>query len=255
VKLQEFERRARRVYEEIPDVYRTGIDGLTVSPDAPEHPEMPGIYTLGECVTEDHLSDYGSSETTRSIIVLYWGSFRALARENPDFDWDEEIWETVTHELRHHLESLAGDDALGGVDYAADETWKRFEGRDFDPWYWQYGDAEGDGLFRVEIAWYLEVPWSEAELGGAETIPFTWRGEQWRIARPEEMGDVHFVLVHGIGPGDEVLELVLVRRRGWWEQVKRLLGASRPTVLESEAEAEPLGEEGTGAHGRPSRPA
>lgn len=239
MKLQEFERRARRVFEEIPDVYRTGIDGLTVSRDAPEHPDMRGIYTLGECVTEDHLSDYGSSDTTRSIIVLYWGSFRALARENPEFDWDEEIWETVTHELRHHLESLAGDDALEDVDYAADETYKRFEGLDFDPWYWQYGEVEGDRLYRVEKAWYLEVPWSEGELDHAESIPFAWRGKHWRIPRPEESGDIHFVLVHGLELGDDVLELVLVRDRRWWEQIKRLFGASRAKVLESEAEARP----------------
>lgn len=237
--LEEFEREARRVYEEIPDAYRTGIDGLTVSRKAPEHPDMPGVYTLGECVTEDHLSDYGSSDTTRSIIVLYWGSFRALARENPDFDWDEEIWETVTHELRHHLESLAGDDALEGVDYAADETHKRFDGQPFDPWYYQYGEIEGEGLYRVEKAWYVEVVWSEAGLGDAASIGFEWGGRAYRIPRPEEMGDVHFVLVKGLDLGDEALELVLVRRRGWWEQVKGLVGAAPLSVLESEAHVEP----------------
>jgi hypothetical protein len=238
VRLEEFEREARRVYEEIPDVYRTGIDGLTVSREAPEHPEMPGIYTLGECVTEDHLSDYGSSDTTRSIIVLYWGAFRALARENPDFDWDEEIWETVTHELRHHLESLAGDDALEDVDYAADETHKRFDGQPFDPWYYQYGEVEGQGLYRVEKAWYLEIVWSTAELGDASSIRFEWAGKAYRIPRPREMGDVHFVLLRGLDLGDQALELVLVRKRGWWEQVKRLVDAAPASVLESEATAE-----------------
>jgi hypothetical protein len=238
VKLEQFERHARRVFEEIPDLYRTGIDGLTVSRDAPQHPEMPGIYTLGECRTEDHLSDYGSSETTRSVIVLYWGSFDALAREAQDFDWEEEVWETVTHELRHHLESLAGDDALEHVDYAADETYKRLEGHDFDPWYYQYGEPEGDGVYRVEKAWYVEVVWSDAELRTQEAIPFRWRGRPYRIPKPEALGDVHFVLVHGPELDEQVVEVVLVRKRGWWEEVKRLLGTSRATVLETEAEAE-----------------
>ncbi|NIW37520.1 MAG: hypothetical protein GWN32_13700, partial [Gemmatimonadetes bacterium] len=88
VKFAAFERAARRAFEEIPDEYLEGIDGLTVSREAPAHPTLPGIYTLGECLTEEHLSDYGSPETTRSVIALYWGSFRALSRRNPDFDWE-----------------------------------------------------------------------------------------------------------------------------------------------------------------------
>ena len=107
MEFKDFERHARRIFREIPDVYRQGIDGLTVSRDAPEHPDHPGVYTLGHCLTEEHLSDYGSPDTTRSVIALYWGSFSALAAQNPDFEWEEEIWETLTHELRHHLESLA----------------------------------------------------------------------------------------------------------------------------------------------------
>ena len=67
----DFEAQARLVFREIPEMYREGIDGLTVSRDAPAHPELPGVYTMGECVTEEHVSDFGSAETTRSIIVLH----------------------------------------------------------------------------------------------------------------------------------------------------------------------------------------
>ena len=59
------------------------------------------------------------------------------------------------------------------------------------------------------------------------------------MPRPDELGDVHFVWVHGIDLGQATLELVLVRKRSWWEDVKRLAGASRPFVYESEARAEP----------------
>ena len=84
----DFERRARRAFEEIPKVYLEGIDGLTVSRNAPVHPGLGDVYTMGEWLTEEHPSDFGSPETTRSMIVLYWGSFRALSMENPDFDWE-----------------------------------------------------------------------------------------------------------------------------------------------------------------------
>ncbi len=43
-------------------------------------------------------------------IALYYGSFLAVADQG--FDWEAEAWETLLHELRHHLESLAGREDL-----------------------------------------------------------------------------------------------------------------------------------------------
>ena len=244
MKFDDFERFARDVFDDIPEEYRAGVDGLVVRRDAVAHPELPDVYTLGECLTEEHLSDYGSSDTTRSVIALYWGSFRQLSRKNPDFDWEGEAWETLTHELRHHLESLAGDDALEGVDYAADETFKRMEGEPFDPWYWQHGDRMAPGVYRVEGAWYLEHEWASGELERSPWVRFTWEGTWYRIPRPEEPGDVHFVLLEGLPAHEGPVELVLVRRRGWWASVRRLLGGGETVVLESEAAVEPAGGEG-----------
>lgn len=244
MKFKDFERAAQEAYLEVPQSYKEGIDDLVVSREAVPHPTIPDIYTMGECVTEDYASDWGGPDTTRSRVVLYWGSFRNLAAKDPDFDWDGEIWETLTHELRHHLESLAREDALEGVDYALDETFKRDEGEDFDPWYFQQGDALGEGLYRVEKNYYVERAWSAREFEEASWVDFTWRGERWRIPRPEEQGDVHFVWVEGIEVEEGTLELVLVRRRTWWEDARRLFGTSRPVVLESEAEAEPWPGEG-----------
>jgi len=236
VTFEEFERLAHEVFDEIPAVYRDGIDGLTVRPDAPAHPDHPDVYTLGECLTEEHVSDFGSAETTRSVIALYWGSFRALASRYEDFDWEGELWETLTHELRHHLESLAGDDALEGVDYAADQSFKRFDGQDFDPWYYQYGDEVDDGLYRVEKTWYLEVPAPRDPIE-EPWIDFEWRDRRYRIRAPGGEADVHFVLVDGVDTTEAIVEVVVVRRPGWWKSVARLLGASRPIVEESEARA------------------
>ena len=238
MKLREFERHARRAFEEIPEEYREGIDGLVVSKDAPEHPTLPGIYTLGHCLTESHLSDYSGPDTTRSVIALYHGSFHALAQENPDFDWEEEIWETLTHELRHHLESLAGDDALEGVDYAADQTFNREEGLGFDPWYWQHGDDLGGGVYQVERDFYVEQIWTAEAFDAADALELTWRGTRWRVPKPERLGDVHFVFLGQLDESrPEVVELVLVRKRSWWRDLARLTGTSRPEVLETEATA------------------
>ncbi len=234
---REFERLARWAFEEIPDEYRSGIDGLTVSREALAHPTLPEVYTLGQCLTEEHPSDYGSPETVRSILALYWGSFQALAALDPDFDWEGETWETLTHELRHHLESLAGDDALEGVDYAADEMFKRQDGLAFDPWYYQHGEDVGGGVYVVEGDHYLEQVWRVDEFERATHVEFTWRGSGYRIPRPLELGDIHFVWVHGIDEED-ALQLVIVRKRSWREDLKGLLGTSPPVILESEGEAE-----------------
>lgn len=231
-----FERHARKAFEEIPDEYREGIDGLVVSREAPEHPTLPGVFTLGQCLTEEHLSDYGGPETTRSVIALYWGSFRALARKDAGFDWEEEIWETLTHELRHHLESLAGDAALEGVDYAADETFKREEGLAFDPWYYQHGEDLGGGVYRVEQDYYVEQLWRADDYERSTSIELCWRGRRYRMPRPERLGDVHFVFLGELGHVGDRVELVLVRRRSWWQDLARLTGTSRPLVLESQVE-------------------
>ena len=236
----EFEALARELYAEIPEVYLEGIDGLTVRREAPEHPDHPGVYTLGECLTEEHISDYGSSDTTRSVIALYWGSFQALSEKSDTFDWEEETWETLTHELRHHLESLAGDAALEGVDYAADQSFKRFDGESFDPWYYQSGDEVAPGVYQVEKAWFIEVVLTADELAARDDIDFEWRGGRYRIPAPAERADGHFVYLEGLGAEDEAVELVIVRRQGWWESLKGVFVAADPLIGEWEVEPEPL---------------
>ncbi len=238
-RFEQFERAAREAFEAVPAEYREGVDGLVVSREALPDPAHSDVYILGHCLTESYPSDWSGPETTRSQVVLYWGSFRGVARADEDFDWEEELWETLTHELRHHLEALARDDTLEGVDYAVEETFKRDDGVDFDPWYYQHGEELARGVFQVERSFYLEQVWRPESFERTEWIGFEWHGARYRISRPEELGDVHFVWIEGIDAGAASLELVLVRHRSWWEDVKRLGGTYRPVVLESEATAEP----------------
>lgn len=241
MRFEEFERVAHEAFERIPPEYRAGIDGLVVSPKAELHPTLPDIYTLGYCDTEAYPSDFEGPETTRSTVMLFWGSFRELARQVPDFDWEAEIHETVEHEVRHHLEWLAAEDQLGDVDYAMDESFKRGQGLDWDPWYWEHGEPMGDGARVAEDQVYVELTFTEAEFEAADAIRFRWRRRAYEIDPPEELGDLHFVLIMGgVERPPPYLELVLVRRRSWWEDAKRLLGSSRLRVLESEAVARPV---------------
>jgi len=243
VRFQDFEELAWRDWQRIPESYKAGIDGLSVVRAAQPHPGLDDVWTLGECVTEAYPSDFGGPDTIRSAVVLYWGSFRNVADQDPDFDWEHEVWETLTHELRHHLEALADEDALGDVDYAADENFRRWEGGDFDPWFFQRGDrvpaAEGPALEELEsVVWRVENDWF-VEAGWTGTAPPTrltlrWADRRWSLEVPEDVGDVAFLtLDEGFEPPDtdapvDLVEVVLVRRVGLLERLARVL-RGRPT--------------------------
>ena len=232
----EFSRVAQEVFQGIPEAYREGIEGVTTVEAVESHPELPGVVTLGECLTQAFHSEWQGPETTRSRVVLYYGSFRQIAQDDPDFDWEGEVRETLTHELQHHLESLADEDALEAMDYAVDEAFKREREEPFDPWYFQWGESLGEGMYRVDDEVYIERGLSEAEFDQLEEISFTWEGRDYQIPRPEKLGDVHFVVVGGIDP---YLQLVLVRRASWRRRLRGALALrfEGPVVLESGAEA------------------
>ena len=234
-----FEKESRRVFEEIPEGFREGVDGLTVHRGPLGHPRFPGVYTLGECVTESYPSSWEGPETVRSVVLLYWGSFRALAESDPRFDWRGQIWETLTHELRHHLESLADREDLVGVDYAMEQTFLRNEGLDFDPFYYRGGDRIGPDTYAVEDEVYIEQRWRQAEFERAERITFSWAGRNYETVHPVELGDCHYVrIVAGIRPPPYV-ELVLVRRSSWREKFRRSLAGDGFELYESDAPASP----------------
>ena len=237
----EFSRVAQEAFQSIPEAYREGIEGVTTVEATEAHPALPGVVTLGECLTQAYNSDWQGPETTRSRVVLYYGSFRQMAQDDPDFDWEAELWETLTHELQHHLESLADEDALEAMDYAMDESFKRERDEPFDPWYFQWGEPVGEGMYRVEDEVYIERVLTAEEFHRLEEIDFTWQGQAYRIPRPEELGDIHFVVVEGTDP---YLQVVLVRRASWRQRLRGALRSDGPVILESGAQARRIAPKG-----------
>lgn len=74
--------------------------GVMVSERAERHAGDPeGVYVLGQYVVDAHLG---------SLVVLYHGSFARLFAGEPEAVWEREMWDTLRHELRHHVERLAG---------------------------------------------------------------------------------------------------------------------------------------------------
>ena len=92
-----------------------GVNLLEEAVPDQEFPEAR-VYVLGE-YCNDLLGRY---------INLYYGSFAAMA-ENEDWteaDWEEELRQTLSHELTHHMEGRSGLHALEDKDEAEMASWR-----------------------------------------------------------------------------------------------------------------------------------
>ena len=235
-----FRRRAREIFDSIPEELRHGVEYVQVEREAVPHPSMPDVYTLGECATGEY--DLGLEHgAVRSGVHLYYGSFRELARLDEDFDWEAELWETITHEVRHHRESTAGEDALEDLDWAEDENFRRRAGKRFDPLFFRAGTAVGEGAWEVDGDLFVERELTSNEMQELDTLAVTVDGEDVVVPLPEWLGDVHYLYLDGRWDEERDVALVLVRRQGAWEQLRRLFSRRPQEVLETSVDVGPRG--------------
>lgn len=203
--LKDFEVLVRRLEAEVPPHFLEGVSEIAVAPAMLPHPTRADIYTLGECIP-DALSEDAGLQELRSRIVLYHGSFQALAGDDADFDWEEEAYQTLTHELRHHLEWRARTDALEEVDRAAEENFARHDGEEFDPLFFLGGEEIVENVYQVDDDFFLDrvvrrVP---------DPLVFQWHGARYRADLPPELTLPAFIEVAGLEappPGQVVLVL------------------------------------------------
>lgn len=234
---REFTRLAGRMWDEIPEVARQGVEALTVEDRALPHQDFEEVYTLGECVTEEWPSGFGGEGDMRSELVLYYGSFVALADLDPEFDWPGELWETILHELLHHREAAAGESGLDDFDWAAEQNFRRLAGDPFDPGFYRAVPPGPDGVVRLDSESFLEAEVPE----GASGVRFTWRGHEYEIEVPADV-PVAFVEIANLAGGR--LCVVARRKRPWWRIGGRAAGAGPPAELRRRAL--PLGANGAG---------
>lgn len=204
----EFGEVAGRMWDEIPPEARVGIEAVTIMDSDREHPEFPEVYTLGECVTDVWPTGYGDGDT-RSELVLYYGSFMALAELDAAFDWADELWETILHELLHHREAAAGQSGLEDLDWAEEQNRRRWAGGGFDSEFYRAVPAGPDGVVRLDSELFIEssVGHGDPEAG------FAWRGRSYTIRVPRDVS-LAFVEVANLARGRVC---VVVRRgRPWW---------------------------------------
>lgn len=112
--LEAFTALADRLVDNLPPrLVRDLNGGLVVVPEARRDGEF---YIMGEYIEDPALG---------RLIVFYYGSFAAVLGDAEPAAWEEELWETVRHELRHHVEALAGTDDLVREELAELARWKR----------------------------------------------------------------------------------------------------------------------------------
>lgn len=199
VDYSQFKNLVERLEKDIPAEFQAGVVEVTVSPKTVPDPVRSEVYTLGECIP---LEWSGSGKDLTSRIVLYHGSFRALARLG-DFDWREEAWETLTHELRHHLEWQANLAGLEAYDWAADQNFARQEGEAFDPVFYRNGEVVAPGIYRVDDDVFIE----QQERNDRASL--TWHGRRYAVQTPRADARTWvFVTLEGLEdppPGDVLL--------------------------------------------------
>jgi len=80
------------------------IDGGTPAVDDGGEPLL-GSYV------PPHPGD-STSPTRPPTVTLYFKTFEAIEKEDPGWDWEDELEETIEHELEHHVYFLRGDDPM-----------------------------------------------------------------------------------------------------------------------------------------------
>ena len=191
-----------------------GIDAIEVTRSTIPHPVHADVYTMGECVPRAFGPD-DEGPRLHSRILLHHGSFQALARITDGFDWQHEAWETLTHELRHHLEWRARVPALEALDDAVDANYARHDGLAFAPLFYLDGERVGDDVWKVEDDVFFDRALSArgiAELRG-KRYTGAWHGVPFTASVPDEAFDVLFLSVDGLVPEPAGEVVVVLRRR------------------------------------------
>ena len=108
----EFKQTVADMMDRIPEHYFNDLQGVHVFEETKGDPSEPGLVRLGE-YTDPGIPQFLSPHAGLGRhIALYYGSFQRVGAFDSNYDWAGQIWETLTHELRHHVESKAGDRSL-----------------------------------------------------------------------------------------------------------------------------------------------
>ena len=97
------------IVDEMPDELLKDLNGIYLLNETKHNPKIPSekYYVMGE-FCHDYILGHS--------INLYYGSIMALYKYTPEPILKQKLREILQHELRHHMETLAGCDDLVRLD-------------------------------------------------------------------------------------------------------------------------------------------
>lgn len=81
----------------------------------------PAVDDGGEPLLGSYVPPHGGDMTSPSrppTVTVYYRTFLAMWREDGPYDWEDELTETVEHELEHHVYFLRGEDPMDDAERA-----------------------------------------------------------------------------------------------------------------------------------------
>lgn len=106
-----------------------------------------------------HPGDAGTP-TQAPVVTVYYRTFRAMWNEDGPYDWEDELNETIEHELEHHVSFLRGDDPTDDEERAVirDEAMRIVGKREVGRRALQgFGASFGDFLRRTWPIWVIAL--------------------------------------------------------------------------------------------------
>jgi hypothetical protein len=182
-----FTARAKDVARTIPAQFLDGVEDVVVHRQVKRHPLIGDVVTLGECEPSP-VAAIAGSEQVRSIVHLYYGSFADLARRDDAFDVEEELRETIEHEIRHHLEDRAGVRALIDEDDLFDAHARFRAGLDVAPGWYRRGERMEKDVYAVDLDLFVELRLRQADFDGlrGRTLRLTVLGDPVEVEFPPD---------------------------------------------------------------------
>ncbi|HEU0013068.1 MAG TPA: hypothetical protein VFQ45_05265 [Longimicrobium sp.] len=247
---EEFERRAEEMFASIPAETRKGIEYVAAERKAMPHPELDEVYILGECIEDEADAGGEGPDAVPAGVHLYYGSFVKLAELDPEFDWEGELREALTHEIDDRREGGAGEDAEEELAYPVAENIRRREGLPFSPLFYRAGSTVAHDVWAVDGDYFYELRVDALDLENYEELEVLIGEETVMVRVPEEAGDVTYLSLEGFA-GEALLEtvVVLVRRHGLLKEIFSVFGALKRKVREytlAPGDWRRVGDEGAG---------
>lgn len=195
-----FSARAQEITRSIPAEFLEGIESVDVHRELKQHPLLPDIVTLGECATSP-LSQLAGEEAFRSTVHVYYGSFADLAQQDPRFEVDAELRETIEHEIQHHIEDRAGVRTLSDEDDLFDAHARFRAGLDVPEGWYRHGEALAPGLWAVDQDLFLELSLRRKEFEALRgtTLALTVLGQPLEVDLPADAAPDEAFTVEGEG--------------------------------------------------------